>query len=52
MRALCESDLDGAMRLALSQSAGYVNENRQALHPDTQKALIALTEPLQEETKC
>lgn len=52
VRALCESDLDGAMRLALSQSAGYVNENRQALHPDTQKALIALTEPLQEETKC
>lgn len=51
VRALCRTDLNGAMRLALSQSAAYVGENRQALHPDTQNALRALTQPIQEETK-
>ena len=42
-RALCETDLDAAMRMALQSSAEHVKENRQALHPDTQKALQALT---------
>ncbi len=43
LRALCETDLDAAMRMALQSSAEHVKENRQALHPDTQKALQALT---------
>ena len=52
VRALCKTDLNGAMRLALSQSAEYVSDNHQALHPDTQNALKALIKPIQEETKC